>query len=80
LRRLATCGEIRTCHCSQVDHGLYERLRAAASEAELCAHILRTIEGKEVRQHNWRAWISGALAIQGGNWRVTGSLAPRQDA
>jgi cyclic pyranopterin phosphate synthase len=49
--RLTSDGKIRTCLFSQVEHDLYGRLRAGASEAELRAYILRTVEGKEARHH-----------------------------
>jgi GTP 3',8-cyclase len=49
--RLTSDGKIRTCLFSQVEHDLYGRLRAGASEAELRAYIVRTIQGKEARHH-----------------------------
>ncbi len=49
--RLTSDGKIRTCLFSQVEHDLYGRLRAGASEGELAAYIVRTIEGKEARHH-----------------------------
>jgi cyclic pyranopterin phosphate synthase len=41
--RLTSDGKIRTCLFSQVEHDLYGRLRAGASDAELRAYILRTV-------------------------------------
>lgn len=49
--RLTSDGKIRTCLFSQVEHDLYGRLRSGASDQELRAYILRTIEGKEARHH-----------------------------
>jgi cyclic pyranopterin phosphate synthase len=49
--RLTSDGKIRTCLFSQVEHDLYGRLRAGASDAELRSYILRTVEGKEARHH-----------------------------
>jgi cyclic pyranopterin phosphate synthase len=49
--RLTSDGKIRTCLFSQVEHDLYGRLRAGASDAELRGYIVRTIEGKEAQHH-----------------------------
>jgi cyclic pyranopterin phosphate synthase len=49
--RLTSDGKIRTCLFSQVEHDLYGRLRAGASDAELAAYIIHTIAGKEARHH-----------------------------
>ncbi len=49
--RLTSDGKIRTCLFSQVEHDLYGRFRAGASEAELHDYIFRTVEGKEARHH-----------------------------
>ncbi|HUD76175.1 MAG TPA: GTP 3',8-cyclase MoaA [Terracidiphilus sp.] len=49
--RLTSDGKIRTCLFSQVEHDLYGRFRAGASDAELSAYILRTVQGKEARHH-----------------------------
>jgi cyclic pyranopterin phosphate synthase len=49
--RLTSDGKIRTCLFSQVEHDLYGRLRAGASDMELASYILRTIENKEARHH-----------------------------
>ena len=49
--RLTSDGKIRTCLFSQVEHDLYGRMRAGAGDEELCAYIVRTIEGKEARHH-----------------------------
>jgi cyclic pyranopterin phosphate synthase len=49
--RLTSDGKIRTCLFSQVEHDLYGRLRAGASDGELAAYVVRTIEGKEARHH-----------------------------
>ena len=49
--RLTSDGKIRTCLFSQVEHDLYGRLRAGASDAELRDYIFRTVEGKEARHH-----------------------------
>src|SRR5580700_464704 len=49
--RLTSDGKIRTCLFSQVEHDLYGRLRAGASDEELRAYIVRTIQGKEARHH-----------------------------
>jgi len=49
--RLTSDGKIRTCLFSQVEHDLYGRLRAGASDQELSDYIFRTVEGKEARHH-----------------------------
>jgi cyclic pyranopterin phosphate synthase len=49
--RLTSDGKIRTCLFSQVEHDLYGRLRAGASDTELRAYIYRTVQGKEARHH-----------------------------
>jgi cyclic pyranopterin phosphate synthase len=49
--RLTSDGKIRTCLFSQVEHDLYGRLRAGASEEELRAYIVATVQGKEARHH-----------------------------
>jgi cyclic pyranopterin phosphate synthase len=49
--RLTSDGKIRTCLFSQMEHDLYGRLRAGASDEELRTYIVRTIEGKEARHH-----------------------------
>ena len=49
--RLTSDGKIRTCLFSQVEHDLYGRFRAGASDAELGAYIVRTVQGKEARHH-----------------------------
>jgi cyclic pyranopterin phosphate synthase len=49
--RLTSDGKIRTCLFSQLEHDLYGRLRAGASDEELRAYIVRTIKGKEARHH-----------------------------
>jgi cyclic pyranopterin phosphate synthase len=49
--RLTSDGKIRTCLFSQVEHDLYGRLRAGASDAELAGYIIRTVQGKEPRHH-----------------------------
>ena len=49
--RLTSDGKIRTCLFSQVEHDLYGRLRAGATDAELREYIVRTVQGKEARHH-----------------------------
>jgi GTP 3',8-cyclase len=49
--RLTSDGKIRTCLFSQVEHDLYGRMRAGASDAELRAYVVRTVQGKEARHH-----------------------------
>jgi cyclic pyranopterin phosphate synthase len=49
--RLTSDGKIRTCLFSQVEHDLYGRLRAGASDAELRAYVVHTVQGKEARHH-----------------------------
>ncbi|MDR3726631.1 MAG: GTP 3',8-cyclase MoaA [Terracidiphilus sp.] len=49
--RLTSDGKIRTCLFSQVEHDLYGRLRSGASDEELRAYILKTVQGKEARHH-----------------------------
>ncbi len=49
--RLTSDGKIRTCLFSQVEHDLYGRMRAGASDDELHAYVLQTVQGKETRHH-----------------------------
>jgi GTP 3',8-cyclase len=49
--RLTSDGKIRTCLFSQVEHDLYGRMRAGASDEELLAYIAHTVQGKEARHH-----------------------------
>jgi cyclic pyranopterin phosphate synthase len=49
--RLTSDGKIRTCLFSQVEHDLYGRMRAGASDDDLRAYILRVVERKEPRHH-----------------------------
>jgi cyclic pyranopterin phosphate synthase len=49
--RLTSDGKIRTCLFSQVEHDLYGRLRGQASDEELRAYIVHTVQGKEARHH-----------------------------
>jgi cyclic pyranopterin phosphate synthase len=49
--RLTSDGKIRTCLFSQVEHDLYGRLRAGASDTELREYIHTTVQGKEARHH-----------------------------
>jgi cyclic pyranopterin phosphate synthase len=49
--RLTSDGKIRTCLFSQVEHDLYGRLRAGASDEELREYIVHTVQGKEARHH-----------------------------
>ena len=49
--RLTSDGKIRTCLFSQVEHDLYGRLRAGASDEELRAYIVHTVQQKEARHH-----------------------------
>jgi GTP 3',8-cyclase len=49
--RLTSDGKIRTCLFSQIEHDIYGRLRAGASDAELRAYIVRTMQEKEARHH-----------------------------
>ena len=49
--RLTSDGKIRTCLFSQIEHDLYGRLRAGASDGELRTYIARTVQGKEARHH-----------------------------
>ena len=49
--RLTSDGKIRTCLFSQVEHDLYGRMRAGASDAELPEYIVRTDQRKEARHH-----------------------------
>ncbi len=49
--RLTSDGKIRTCLFSQMEHDLYGRMRAGASDAELRDFIHRTVQGKEARHH-----------------------------
>jgi len=49
--RLTSDGKIRTCLFSQVEHDLYGRMRAGASDTELREYIFRTVQQKEARHH-----------------------------
>jgi cyclic pyranopterin phosphate synthase len=49
--RLTSDGKIRTCLFSQIDHDLYGRMRAGATDAELKQYILHTVQAKEARHH-----------------------------
>jgi cyclic pyranopterin phosphate synthase len=49
--RLTSDGKIRTCLFSQVEHDLYGRMRAGATDADLANYIHRTVQGKEARHH-----------------------------
>jgi GTP 3',8-cyclase len=49
--RLTSDGKIRTCLFSQVEHDLYGRMRAGASDEELRCYIIRTVQEKEARHH-----------------------------
>lgn len=49
--RLTSDGKIRTCLFSQVEHDLYGRMRAGASDDDLRAYIFCTVQGKEARHH-----------------------------
>ena len=49
--RLTSDGKIRTCLFSQIEHDLYGRLRAGASDSELRSYIVRTVQAKEARHH-----------------------------
>jgi len=49
--RLTSDGKIRTCLFSQLEHDLYGRVQAGASDEELRTYIVRTIQGKEARHH-----------------------------
>jgi cyclic pyranopterin phosphate synthase len=49
--RLTSDGKIRTCLFSQVEHGLYGRMRTGETDAELRAYIHRIVQGKEARHH-----------------------------
>jgi len=49
--RLTSDGKIRTCLFSQVEHDVYGRLRAGASDRELREYIFRTVQRKEARHH-----------------------------
>jgi cyclic pyranopterin phosphate synthase len=49
--RLTSDGKIRTCLFSQVEHDLYGRMRAGASDKELRQYIFRTVQQKEARHH-----------------------------
>ena len=49
--RLTSDGKIRTCLFSQIEHDLYGRLRAGATDEELKRYIVHTVQGKEARHH-----------------------------
>jgi GTP 3',8-cyclase len=49
--RLTSDGKIRTCLFSQIEHDLYGRMRAGASDEDLRHFIAQTVQGKEARHH-----------------------------
>jgi GTP 3',8-cyclase len=49
--RLTSDGKIRTCLFSQIEHDLYGRMRAGASQEELRGYVVSTIQSKEARHH-----------------------------
>ena len=49
--RLTSDGKIRTCLFSQMEHDLYSRMRAGATDAELSLFIGQVVQGKEARHH-----------------------------
>jgi GTP 3',8-cyclase len=49
--RLTSDGKIRTCLFSQMEHDLYGRMRAGATDAELSRFIGQVVQGKEARHH-----------------------------
>jgi GTP 3',8-cyclase len=49
--RLTSDGKIRTCLFSQIDHDLYGRMRAGATDNELKQYIVHTVLSKEPRHH-----------------------------
>jgi cyclic pyranopterin phosphate synthase len=49
--RLTSDGKIRTCLFSQVEHDLYGRMRAQATDEELHQYIFQTVQQKEARHH-----------------------------
>lgn len=49
--RLTSDGKIRTCLFSQIEHDLHGRMRAGASDEELRAFIVKTVNQKEARHH-----------------------------
>jgi GTP 3',8-cyclase len=49
--RLTSDGKIRTCLFSNIEHDLYGRMKAGASDADLREFIVRSVEQKEARHH-----------------------------
>jgi cyclic pyranopterin phosphate synthase len=49
--RLTSDGKIRTCLFSQIEHDLYGRMRAGATDNELKQYITNTVQSKEARHH-----------------------------
>jgi cyclic pyranopterin phosphate synthase len=49
--RLTSDGKIRTCLFSNTEHDLYGEIRKGATDEDLRAFILRTVEKKEARHH-----------------------------
>ena len=49
--RLTSDGKIRTCLFSNIEHDLYGQMRKGASDGDLRAYIVRTVEQKEARHH-----------------------------
>jgi len=49
--RLTSDGKIRTCLFSNIEHDLYSQMKNGASDSNLRAFIVRTVEQKEARHH-----------------------------
>jgi GTP 3',8-cyclase len=49
--RLTSDGKIRTCLFSNLEHDLYSQMKNGASDLNLRAFIVRTVEQKEARHH-----------------------------
>jgi len=49
--RLTSDGKIRTCLFSQIEHDLYGRMRAGATDSQLRQYIHGTVQAKEARHH-----------------------------
>ena len=73
--RLTSDGKIRTCLFSQVEHDLYGRVRAGASDAELRDYIVRTVLEKEARHHIGEPGFPEAIAVDGAHRRVKESAS-----
>ena len=61
---------MRMCLFSVWDHDLHELMRRGASDEKLAEFVVKVVERKEERHHNWRARVCARFADDGAYWRV----------